>query len=83
MNNFDILHFLKKGAKIRKCNWAKDWYLFINVANTSEHNIESFFVDYSPKMKEDMVNSKEIFDYKIAIDDLIYEKWETYRDDRD
>ena len=83
MNNFEILHLLKNGAKIRKRNWKKGWYLFINDIKSPEHDIETFFVDYSPKMKDDMLKSKEQFDYHKAIDDLIFEKWETYRDDRD
>lgn len=82
MDNFDILHLLKNGVKIRKKNWKKGWYLFINTVSNDEFNIESFTVDYSSKMKDDLSKTGDQFSYKTVIEDLIYEKWETYRDDR-
>lgn len=81
MNNFEILHLLKNGAKIRKKNWKKGWFIFINTTKSSEFDIETFFVDCSSKMKDDLLKIKEKFDYQSAIDDLIFEKWETYKDD--
>lgn len=82
MNGYDALKLLKKGTKIRKKNWGKDWYLFIDVAkHKRELIIESYFVNYSPKMKEQFIEDNH--KYSEIIDDLVYDNWETYEDDED
>lgn len=83
MNGYDALHLLKKGLKVRRSNWKKGWYIFINSTELKTENIETFFVDYSPKMKEDLETYKkgDKHKYSDVIEDLIYYNWETVQDD--
>lgn len=82
MNGYDALKLLKKGAKIRKRNWQKDWYLFIDVAISNDQlPLETFFVNYSEQMKKEFI--KDNHKYFEIIDDLLYANWDTYEDDEE
>ena len=82
MNGYDALKLLKKGAKIRKRNWQKDWYLFIDVAISNDQlPLETFFVNYSEQMKKEFLADNH--KYFEIIDDLLYSNWDTYEDDEE
>ncbi len=82
MNGYDALKLLKKGAKIRKRNWQKDWYLFIDVAISNDQlPLETFFVNYSNQMKKEYIEDNH--KYFEIIDDLLYSSWDTYEDDEE